>query len=224
MREASRTFEPRAARSVALKVYGDLVIREGAEFRVQVSGEADLVDRAWAETRNGRLELGLGRDVVEWLSSGFAMLGNRPLRWELTVPDLERIEVAGRARLDVLGVRGPSLEVRVAGLADGSLLDLEVDRFVVDVAGRAELRAAGRCSVAEVRVSGSAEVDLSELEAKEAEIRVSGHAEVRTRVRDRLEVRITGYGHVEYEGDPTVDQRVSGGGGVRRRNVAAQNG
>ena len=224
MRESSRTFEIGTASIVALKVYGELTLRHGDRPEVRVSGDADLVDRAWAEIRGDRLELGLGRDVVERIVSGFAMLGNRPLRFEVVLPEIRRIEVAGRGRLNVQGVRGPELELRVAGLADGSLLDLEVDRFSVDVAGRAELRATGRVPRQEVQVSGSAELDLAELEGETAEIHVSGHGEVRARVRDRLKVRITGYGHVAYEGDPTVDQRVSGGGSVHRRERPAQNG
>jgi hypothetical protein len=219
MSENATTVAIAPVHAVTLQVYGELVVRQGPEPSLRISGDPELVAKASAETRGDTLELTLGRDWVERVASGFAMLGNRPLRYELTVPALERLEVAGRGRLDLDGLEVGTLTVKVSGLADGALRGLAVEALDVEIAGRAELDLAGRAERLKVRISGSAELGAFELTSQEADVRISGHGEAEVAVVRSLHARIAGYGHVTYVGDPTVDQAVSGGGSVRRREA-----
>lgn len=219
MDEARKEIDIAAAREVVLQVYGDLVLRQGGVPALHVEGDPDLVAKARAESRGDKLELTLGRDWVERLASGFAMLGNRPLRYVLTLPAPERLEVAGRGRLQVQDVTLPRFALRVTGLAEGSLHGLDVEEFGVEVAGRGELTFSGRASRQRVRVSGSGQLSAFGLESDQANVRIGGHGDVEVSVRDSLEVRIAGYGQVTYQGDPQVHQTVSGGGGVQRRGA-----
>lgn len=217
MDEARKEIEIGAAREVVLQVYGDLVLRQGAAPALSVEGDPDLVAKAFAEERGDALELTLGRDWVERLASGLAMLGNRPLRYVLTLPSPERLEVTGRGRLDVGGLTAPRFALRVTGLADGSLRELDVDDLEIEIAGRAELAFAGRARKQRVRISGSGQLTAFDLHSETTSVRISGHGDVGVRVRDTLDVKIAGYGHVAYAGDPVVHRSVSGGGGVERR-------
>lgn len=220
-----KTVEIGAASAVSLQVYGELVLRQGPAPKLRIVGDPELVAKAQAEVRGETLELTLGRDWVDRLASGLAMLGNRPLRYEVTLPALRRIEVAGRGRFDLDGLDAEALTVRVSGLADGTLTGLTLSTLEVEIAGRAELTLAGRVAHERLRVSGSAQLDAWDLRAERAEVRISGHGEVGLAVAGQLEARITGYGNVTYDGDPEVDQTVSGGGAVRRgqRPADAQN-
>jgi hypothetical protein len=220
MSENATTVEIGPVHAVTLQVYGELVLRQGPEPSLRISGDPELVAKASAETRGDTLELTLGRDWVERVASGFAMLGNRPLRYELTLPALRRLEVAGRGRLDLDGLEVGALTVKVSGLADGALRGLALEALDVEIAGRAELDVAGRAERLKVRISGSAELDAFELACQEADVRISGHGEAEVAVARSLHARIAGYGHVTYVGDPTVDQAVSGGGSVRRREAS----
>ncbi len=221
----AKNVEIGAASTVSLQVYGELVLRQGPAPSLRIVGDPELVAKAQAEVRGDTLELTLGRDWMDRLASGLAMLGNRTLRYEVTLPALRRIEVAGRGRLDLDGLDGEALTVRVSGLADGTLRGLTLSSLEVEIAGRAELTLAGRVHSERLRVSGSAQLDAWGLSAERAEVRISGHGEVGLAVAGRLEARITGYGTVTYDGDPVVDQTVSGGGAVRRgaRPDGAQN-
>jgi len=221
----AKTVQIGAASTVSLQVYGDLVLRQGPAPSLRIVGDPELVAKAQAEVRGETLELTLGRDWVDRLASGLAMLGNRPLRYEVTLPALRRIEVAGRGRLDLDGLEAEALTLRVSGLADGTLAGLALASLEVEIAGRAELTLSGRAAHERVRVSGSAQLDAWNLRAQRAEVRISGHGEVGLAVSERLEARIAGYGNVTYDGDPEVDQTVSGGGAVRRgqRPEDAQN-
>lgn len=218
--ETAKTVEIGAATAVTLQVYGELVLRQGSQPQLRIVGDPELVAKAHAESRGDTVELTLGRDWIERIASGFAMLGNRTLRYELTLPSLRRLEVAGRGRLDLEGLEAESLVVKVSGLADGTLRGLALDELDVEVAGRAELTLAGQVARQRLRISGSAELDAFELASDEAEVRISGHGEANVAVARSLHARIAGYGHISYDGDPTVDQSVSGGGSVRRRAAA----
>jgi hypothetical protein len=147
------------------------------------------------------------------------MLGNRPLRYELTLPEVHRVEVAGRGRLDLDGLDVGDLTLRVSGLADGALRGLALEALDVEIAGRAELTLTGRTERLKVRISGSAELEGFDLASQDAEVRISGHGEASVHAARSLWARIAGYGHVTYAGDPAVDQAVSGGGSVRRRDA-----
>jgi hypothetical protein len=219
MSENAKTVEIGPVTAVTLQVYGELVLRQGPEPSLRISGDPELVAKAFAETRGEVLELTLGRDWVERLASGFAMLGNRTLRYELTLPSLERLEIAGRGRLDLDGLESTTLSVKVSGLADGALRGLALASLELEVAGRAELDLAGRAERLHLRISGSAELNAFELASDEVTVRISGHGEANVAAARSLEARIAGYGHVTYDGDPTVDQAVSGGGSVRRRDA-----
>lgn len=227
MEEARKQIEIGPAREVILQVYGDLELRQADAPSLVVEGDPDLVARARAETRGETLELTLGRDWLERLASGFAMLGNRPLRYVLALPTPERLEVTGRGRLRIEGLRLDRFVLRVAGLADGSLRGLDVGELDVEIAGRGELAFAGRATRERLRVSGSGQLTAYELDCERATVRIGGHGDVGLAVRETLDVRITGYGHVAYQGDPRVHQTISGGGGVHRRESVAsgpQNG
>lgn len=219
MDEARKQIEVSAVREVVLQVYGDLVLRQGPTPSLDVEGDPDLVAKARAEVRGDSLELTMGRDWVERLASGFAMLGNRPLRYVLTLPSPERLEVTGRGRLQLEDLSLPRFMLRVTGLADGTVRGLDVDELDVEVAGRGELSFAGRAHRQRIRISGSGQHSAFDLESGSVAVRISGHGDVEVAVREVLDVKIAGYGHVTYTGDPQVHQSVSGGGGVQRREA-----
>ena len=219
--ETAKSVEIGAATTVTLQVYGELTLRQGPSPELRIVGDPELVAKAHAESHGDTVELTLGRDWIERVASGFAILGNRPLRYELTLPSVRRLEIAGRGRLDVEGLEAESFVVKVTGLADGSLRGLALGELDVEIAGRAELTLAGRAGRQRLRVSGSAELDAFELASDEADVTISGHGEANVAVARALTARIAGYGHVTYDGDPTVDESVSGGGSVRRRDAPA---
>lgn len=220
MEESRRDLEIAAARSVVLQVYGELVLRQGPAPSLRIEGDPDLVNRSRAEAAGDTLTLTLGRDWLERLTSGLAMLGNRPLRYLLTLPDVEKLVVNGRGRLRVEGLRAPRFELRVAGLGDGHLRDLDVGTLDSEINGRGELAMHGAAREHAVRVSGSAQLSAFRLASDRVTVRISGHGEIDVAVRESLDVNISGYGHVNYRGDPRVHEAISGGGGVHRREGA----
>lgn len=205
-----------AAREIALHVYGDLILARADTPSLRVEGDSELVEKAHARPRGDVLELTLGRDWMERLSSGLKILGNRTLRYRLALPDPTRVEISGRGRLHVDALHTDRFALRVNGLADGELRGLELNELDVEISGRGELALGGRATRQRLRISGSGHIDAQELTSDVTDVRISGHGDVRVHVRESLDVDLAGFGNVVYAGDPRVHQRVSGGGSVRR--------
>lgn len=216
MEETSKEIPIEAAREVVLQVYGELVLARGDTPALRVEGDPELVAKAHARPRGEVLELTLGRDWMERFASGLKILGNRPLRYRLTLPEPRRVELNGRGRLEVASLTADRLAVRVNGLADGTLHGLELSELDVEISGRGELTLAGRATRQRLRINGSGSIGALELDSDAAEVRVGGHGDVKLTVRTTLDVDVAGFGNVVYAGEPQVRQRVSGGGGVRR--------
>lgn len=217
MQESRKEVPIEAAEEVVLSVYGDVTLRGGAETpSLTIHGDPELVERADARQQGDRLELVFGRDWRERLSSGLKLLGNKPLHFDLALPDPRRVVLNGRGRLHVDGLHTKRFTVRINGLADAELRRLDLEELDVDVSGRGDVRATGRAARQDWRISGSARVRALELASEVARVRISGHGDVQLTVRDELEADVSGYGRVHYAGDPSVRQHVSGAGGVSR--------
>ncbi|MBW7883566.1 MAG: DUF2807 domain-containing protein, partial [Caldilineaceae bacterium] len=68
-----------------------------------------------------------------------------------------------------------------------------------------------------VSMSGAGSYDAKELACQIADVSISGLGSAVVNVSERLEVSISGAGTVEYIGNPTVTQNISGLGRVHRR-------
>lgn len=216
MEETYKEIPIELAREIALQVYGDLILTRADTPSLRVEGDPELVEKAHARPRGDVLELTLGRDWMDRFASGLKILGNRPLRYRLALPDPTRIEVNGRGRLQIDALAGERLAVRINGLADGALRGLDLRELDVELSGRGELELAGRATRQRLRISGSGRIEALALDSDAADVRISGHGDVKLTARSTLDVDLAGFGNVVYAGEPQVRQRVSGGGGVRR--------
>jgi hypothetical protein len=63
---------------------------------------------------------------------------------------------------------------------------------------------------------GSGDYQAEDLESKEVKINVMGSGSAIVNVSEKLDAEISGIGSVEYIGDPTVKQNLSGVGRVSK--------
>lgn len=174
----------------AVQVTGifDVEVRVGAEHRVVLRGDDNLLEYVTTEVRGGALELGMERGRYEL---------DEPLRAEVHLPELRALATTGSGDARVHGVDRAELALSITGSGD------------VEVAGRVE-------SVT-LNCSGSGEADLTGLEARRATVTISGSSDVELSVEERLEVSISGSGTVRYGGKPAVSISISGSGDVGPR-------
>jgi hypothetical protein len=119
-----------------------------------------------------------------------------PIHYRLTVKDLNALAVSGSSNI----------------VAEG----INTDKLAVTISGTGNVKISGKAVSQELDISGSGNYRAQGLESDEAKIAVGGSGSAIVNVSDELDAAISGVGLVEYIGDPTVNQHVSGAGRVSK--------
>lgn len=107
-------------------------------------------------------------------------------------------------------------ELAIVGASDASVEALTGDRFDLRVGGAGDVTVTGTVGKVDVEVQGSADADLSGLEATDASVSVSGTGSVEVRASGKVKASVSGTGEVIVHGAAEVDADVDGVGEVRR--------
>ena len=160
----------------------------GDQQQVKLSGDDNLLTRVETNVDDGRLAV----DVDGWLDPKL------PLVLELTVLDVDGIELSGSN--DVL------------------IRDLDGERFDLRISGSADVELTGTIGQLVVDSSGSARVDARNLWASRVDIDSSGSSKIQVCADDTLVIDISGSGDVDYWCSPsTIHEDVTGSARIRER-------
>ena len=173
---------------VELMGVGRLSIEQTGSESLSVEAQEDVLPKLKTEVVDNRLIIGPKPDT--------AIHTTEPVNYELTVKNLNALEVSGSANVEAEGVSTDSLAVTISGTGN--------------------VKTGGEADKQEVSISGAGDYRAGELESKAVEIDVGGAGSAIVNASENLNARISGVGSVEYIGDPTVEQDVSGVGRVAR--------
>jgi hypothetical protein len=173
---------------VALSGIGNLAIKQTGSESLAIEAEDNVLPHIQTSVKNNRL-------TIE-LDSTTPMLA-KSINYELTVKDLSALQLQGVANIDAS--------------------DISTDRLNVSTSSTGDLKIAGEANSQAVDVSGAGSYRAQDLATKKATVNVSGPGEAVVNVSDELSAKISGAGSVEYIGNPTVSQNITGPGTVRRR-------
>lgn len=211
---------------------GKLYLKQGSPQKVELEGDADVLEEVETEVSGGRLRIGKEGKWFDWRTDD-------KITVYITMPDIEAVAVSGSG--DVVGqsrIRTNDLKLNVSG--SGALsLDVEANGDVeADVSGSGDINLKGRFHAFESDVSGSGKVALSATIDGLADFGISGSGKVEAsgsadRVSAQIsgsgkvlaanletnscEVRISGSGDVEINVKEELDANISGSGSVSYR-------
>jgi len=211
---------------------GKLYLKQGSPQRVELEGDADILEEVETEVSGGRLKIGKEGKWFNWDD-------DHKITVYITVPNIEAVAVSGSG--DIIGqsrIRTNDLNLNVSG--SGSLLleveasgdvaasvsgsgDMNVkghfESFDGDVSGSGKIVLDARIDeAADFTISGSGEVNASgEADAVKAQISGSGKVLAADLQTQRCQVRISGSGDVEINVTEELDANISGSGSVSYR-------
>jgi hypothetical protein len=193
---------------VSLSGSGNLVITRTGTESLTIEAEDNVIPYLKTEVSGHRLVIGTTDNV--------SLQTTRPITYTLTVKALEALSLSGSGNISASGV--PDLgEVHVSGSGNMFISGIHTDKLTTRISGSGDVNAAGKAGSQEVRISGSGNYRAEGLESKEARLEVSGSGRAAINARDKLDARISGSGYIEYAGDPTVSQSITGSGRLRRQ-------
>lgn len=188
----SRTLAWTGTDRLGIEVPGDVNYTQGPTASVVVSGPRSLVDRV--KIVGGRITYdqlpGVDRVVFGWNV-------NNGLKITVTAPAVTTFDLEESADLVISGYDQPTLGINVAGSGEANV--------------------SGKTRAVTVNLSGSGEVDLTELETTDADISIDGSGDVAVGPAGAARIDIDGSGDVTLTRRPaSLTQNVSGSGDVNQ--------
>lgn len=196
-----------AVTNLVIDASGDVTIAEGDPALV-IHAKQAVLDQLTSEVVGDTLTLGS--------SAGLLGLPVDGVRYELTLPNLETIDLNGSGTVDSALATNGTLTITLDGSGEIRFSAIDAERVDVRVSGSGEVSLTGDVVELAIDVTGSGRMNAADLEAHEAKVKVSGSGSVAVAARDELLVAISGSGNVEYSGDPDLETAITGSGRVSR--------
>jgi hypothetical protein len=164
----------------------NVTVRVGGTQSVVVSGDENLLDRVTTEVAGGTLAVG---------TKG-SFRAATPLTVDVTVPSLDAVALTGSGELIVTGV--------------------DAGTFTAELGGSGTLFAAGTADRLDARLSGTGNLRLEDLVARDATAVLSGSGNLGVHATESLDASLPGVGEIVYAGNPAeLRQEVTGTGVIR---------
>ena len=205
-------------KKVVLRGYGEMFIEQEEIESLVIETDEEFMDRVKTRVEDGVLHVDVVGDWLDRITTFFARgYESQRIKYHLRVRELEGLNVSGAAQVEIDGLEGEELSVRLGGAADINIDDLDVNHLQVALPGAGNIKARGRTESQEVHVGGAGAYSARKLESQSAKIRITGVGKAIVNAVEELEISVTGLGSVEYYGKPRVTQNVSGLGNVTSR-------
>lgn len=182
---ATQSRHVRSFRSVELAGANIVTVRVGGKQTVTVRGDDNLIRFITTRVTSGKLVVDQSGSFTTKSRMGVAV----------TVPALDAVTLSGSGILTVDGVSG--------------------SRFSVRVPGSGLLTATGAAARLDARLSGSGDVRLQDLTARDVTATVSGSGRLQVHALRSLDASLSGSGAIFYSGNPAkVTRNISGNGAI----------
>ena len=182
----------------------EVSIAPGETHRVELIADDNVVEHITVDRRGGTLVLDVDDDVS---------LRRATQRFEIAMPDLERVELHGAAQVELAGFTVPSrLELDLSGASELDGTAIEADVLKLDLSGASEVRLDGTGRTADVHASGASFVELRDLTLVDADVDLSGASKANVTATDRLSADLSGMSRLRYGGDPELGRIETSGG------------
>lgn len=154
---------------------------------LEVEGDDNLLEFVTADVRGSELRL----------SSSKSFSTSEPIRFKITVPNLDGLSVSGAGQIDIKNMKN--------------------QKFEIDSSGAPNINVSGTTNTIDIDSSGAGRIDTQNLQASRAVVDSKGVSRIDLDVSEHLDVTISGPSSVTYSGDPIVNKKVNGPGKVEKR-------
>lgn len=154
---------------------------------LEVEGDDNVLELVTAEVRGNVLQL----------KSAKSYSTSEPVRFKITVPNIEGLTVSGAGRIDIKNVKN--------------------EKFEIDSNGAPNIIVSGTTKTVDIDSNGAGKIDTQNLHASRGVVESKGVSRIDLDVSDQLDITVSGPSTVTYRGDPVVNKTVNGPGKVEKR-------
>lgn len=190
----------------------DLVLQQASTPSMLIKGDASMLSRVTSKIEGNTLFLG---------TRGLIITTRQPLIVELSLPNLEKLQMQGSGDSNVKGFRGNILNMETRGSGDlrfegeyqqvkatstGSgdikLVVLNNDKLDITLQGSGDAFIKGQSKILNAKLSGSGDLDAVSLKAGDVTVDSTGSANSRVFAIKEIKVHASGSGDVTVFGNP----------------------
>lgn len=190
---------------VVLRAVGDLYVTQGPQESLVIEAEKPLLARISSHVKHG---------VLTFDIQGRQFSSRHPIRYHLTVKNLKAIDARGSGDISAQNLRGPALDLLLAGSGDVTVRALETQQVGVRIISSAQVTLDGRAIRQTVSIEGAGDYDARRLQSSQATVSISGAGNAVVHAKEHLIARISGSGEIQYFGNPKVESTLTGAGEV----------
>ena len=184
---------------VRLETVGELNLMQGDSEQVRLELSPKYEDAIQVEILGDTLVISAKRNTI-------TQINRDVLRYNVTLPQLEAVELAGSGDVTLNSFNAEGLALSLDGSGDISAEGLEVGRLELDLSGSGDVRLAGSADALMVGLEGSGDVDARGLRAQQVEIGLAGSGDVDVCALGSLALNVAGSGDVTYYGEPSLPE------------------
>jgi len=194
---------------ISMRGVSKMFISQGKKQEVKLEGDELAISRITTNVADGKLVIDIGRDWVEKLSAGFDFFSTNDIRIYITVEDLDELEVAGAADLEMSAFKTKELILKLVGASNMKVEELTADTLKTELPGAGRVTISGKVNDQAMTLAGAGNFSGHKLKSKTAKVSLSGVGSAQLWVTGELDVTIAGVGSVEYYGNPRIKQSVT---------------
>ena len=202
-------------RRVKFRTVGEMTIVQGEpEFFVVEANEA-FKSRLRTTVQGDTLDIWYDHEWWDWF--GFRFLNLSRVRYQLTLPALDVLDISGLGDIRVPNLQTTHFALRHAGAGNVSVNHLQAETLSVDLSGLGNATVSGQVAQQNVVLNGAGSYSGRDLTSQVADIHIAGLGSATVWVQEQLEASISGAGSIDYYGSPQVNRHISGLGSIHDR-------
>lgn len=199
---------------LTFKSVGEVFLIQGDSCDLRIEGDPDLMEKVKACLDDEELKITYAADIADWTGLGWISVENR-LRYYITVKELSQLKLGGAGIIRAERLAGEHIKMDHTGIGLLTINDLQCRELAVNLGGLGEIRLEGEVQSQLVALSGGGSYHAVNLRSQEADITLTGAGSAKVWVETKLKASVSGAGNIIYQGDPQVEQSISGLGGVK---------
>ena len=191
---------------VNLSGTGTLIITQGNNESLVVEAEDNIGPKITTTVSNNELILNQNNTPIP----------TKPIKYYLTVKDLNRIQVDGAGQIQSDKLKTKNMTIIMNGAGQSNLKNLNVALLTITINGAGKLNMSGTATNQTIKINGAGNYNAGNLTSKTTSINIDGGGNVVVRVSDLLNVMINGAGDISYIGNPQINRQINGVGNIKQ--------
>jgi len=202
----TKSFEVGDFDKLTFSGIGKIIIEQGEETSLEVEAENNVIDALKINTSASELEIGFKSRFIN-------VIPTKDIVFHLKVKDLKEVSISGAGSIECDNLIVESLSLDSSGVGSVKINILASD-LKIGISGAGKVNLSGKVDTQQLDISGVGSYDAKELVSKDCEISISGAGKAVVNATQTLDIEMSGIGKVDYTGNPSVTQSVSGAGSI----------